>query len=141
MDAPLLIQPIVLPHEAQTQAHNFEVAKKFPLAFYESTYNHEKSGDIRNIETLAMRKDTGDENIFHDYFFTHETTTLTSATLATRGNFRFLKKRLGLNEEHLDKYNVNTNVDEHIILSPFDFQDQTILAVPTDLPAACRSRS
>ena len=79
MDAPLLIQPIVLPHEAQTQAHNFEVAKKFPLAFYESTLNHEKSGDIRNIETLAMRKDTGDENIFHDYFFTHETTTLTSS--------------------------------------------------------------
>ena len=79
MDAPLLIQPIVLPHEAQTHAHNFEVAKKFPLAFYESTLNHEKSGDIRNIETLAMRKDTGDENIFHDYFFTHETTTLTSS--------------------------------------------------------------
>ena len=34
--------------QAQTQAHNFEVAKEFPLAFYESTYNHEKSGDIRN---------------------------------------------------------------------------------------------
>ena len=79
MDAPLLIQPIVLPHEAQTQAHNFEVTKKFPLAFYESTSNHEKSGDIRNIETLAMRKDTGDENMFHDYFFTHGTTTLTSS--------------------------------------------------------------
>ncbi|GIT56431.1 MAG: hypothetical protein Ct9H300mP17_15900 [Candidatus Nitrosopelagicus sp.] len=65
--------------KAQTQAHNFEVAKKFPLAFYESTLNHEKSGDFRNIETLAMRKDPGDENIFHDYFFTHETTTLTSS--------------------------------------------------------------
>ena len=52
MDAPLLIQPIVFPHEAQTQAHNFEVTKKFPLAFYESTSNHEKSGDIRNIETF-----------------------------------------------------------------------------------------
>ncbi|MDC0203287.1 DNA polymerase II large subunit [Candidatus Nitrosopelagicus sp.] len=79
MDAPLLIQPIVLPHEAQTQAHNFEVAKEFPLEFYESSLNNEKSGDIRNIETLAMRKDTGDENIFYDYFFTHNTTTLTTS--------------------------------------------------------------
>jgi len=79
MDAPLLIQPIVLPHEAQTQAHNFEVAKEFPLEFYESSLNNEKSGDIRNIETLAMRKDTGDENIFYDHFFTHNTTTLTTS--------------------------------------------------------------
>jgi len=79
MDAPLLIQPIVLPHEAQTQAHNFEVAKKFPLEFYESSYHHEKSGAISSIETLAMRKDTGDENIFYDHFFTHDTTTLTSS--------------------------------------------------------------
>ena len=79
MDAPLLIQPIVLPHEAQTQAHNFEVAKKFPLEFYESSYNHEKSGAISSIETLAMRKDTGAENIFYDHFFTHNTTTLTTS--------------------------------------------------------------
>jgi len=79
MDAPLLIQPIVLPHEAQTQAHNFEVAKEFPLEFYESSYNHEKSGIISSIETLAMRKNSGDENIFYDHFFTHETTTLTSS--------------------------------------------------------------
>ena len=79
MDAPLLIQPIVLPHEAQTQAHNFEVTKEFPLEFYESSLNNEKSGDIKNIETLAMRKDTGDENIFYDHFFTHTTTTLTSS--------------------------------------------------------------
>ena len=79
MDAPLLIQPIVLPHEAQTQAHNFEVVKEFPLEFYESSYNREKSGVISSIETLAMRKDTGDENIFYDHFFTHTTTTLTSS--------------------------------------------------------------
>ena len=79
MDAPLLIQPIVLPHEAQTQAHNFEVTKKFPLEFYESSYNREKSGAVSSIETLAMRKDTGDENIFYDHFFTHVTTTLTTS--------------------------------------------------------------
>ena len=79
MDAPLLIQPIVLPHEAQSQAHNFEVVKEFPLEFYQSTFNHEKSGTISSIETLATRNDAGEENMFYDHFFTHNTTTLTTS--------------------------------------------------------------
>ena len=79
MDAPLLIQPIVLPHEAQSQAHNFEVVKEFPLEFYQSTFDHEKSGNISSIETLAARNDAGGENIFYDHFFTHNTTTLTTS--------------------------------------------------------------
>ena len=29
MDAPLLVQPLVLPHESQPQAHNLEVTKFF----------------------------------------------------------------------------------------------------------------
>ena len=37
MDAPLLVQPLVLPHESQPQAHNLEVTKIFPLEFFEST--------------------------------------------------------------------------------------------------------
>lgn len=92
-------------------------------------------GKRSNLVMAAAPIELGDL-LVESLFSRVETTTLTSATLATRGNFRFLKKRLGLNEEHLDKYNVNTDVAEHIILSPFDFRDQTILAVPTDLPAA-----
>jgi ATP-dependent DNA helicase DinG len=65
-----------------------------------------------------------------------ETTILTSATLATRKNFSFLRKRIGLHKEQLDRYDLDCDVNDHIILSPFNFQDQTILAVPTDLPAA-----
>ena len=34
MDTPLLIQPIILPAEVDDQAHNFDVAWKYPLAFY-----------------------------------------------------------------------------------------------------------
>ena len=65
-----------------------------------------------------------------------ETTILTSATLATRKNFSFLRKRIGLHKEQLDRYDLDCDVNDHIIVSPFNFQDQTILAVPTDLPAA-----
>ena len=64
-----------------------------------------------------------------------ETTILTSATLATRKNFSFLRKRIGLHKEQLAKYDVDYEINDRIILSPFNFQDQTILAVPTDLPS------
>ncbi len=61
---------------------------------------------------------------------------LTSATLATGGDFRFIRSRLGV--EH---------ADELIVGSDFDFGRQAILYVPRDipepreegwLPAACR---
>ncbi|HEX5725031.1 MAG TPA: helicase C-terminal domain-containing protein [Longimicrobiaceae bacterium] len=58
------------------------------------------------------------------------TVVLTSATLATQGNFRFVKQRLGL-AEPLD---ADRALEEAIYPSPFDFGSQSLLAVPTDLP-------
>ena len=46
MDAPLLIQPLVLPHESQPQAHNLEVTKFLPLEFFESTFEQNKASDV-----------------------------------------------------------------------------------------------
>ncbi len=43
MDAPLLVQPLVLPHESQPQAHNLEVTKILPLEFFESTIQQSKA--------------------------------------------------------------------------------------------------
>jgi len=54
------------------------------------------------------------------------TIVMTSATLATRRDFGFLRERLGLTEEH--------PLREAIFPSPFDFEHQAMLAVPTDLP-------
>ena len=57
-----------------------------------------------------------------------ETIVLTSATLATGGDFEFLKRRLGL----------DTAPDpvrfEEVLPSPFDFAEQCLFGVPTDLP-------
>jgi ATP-dependent DNA helicase DinG len=63
-----------------------------------------------------------------------ETVVLSSATLATRNGFDFVKARLGLDRVGTGDQNL-LDVDESIIKSPFDFQDQTLLLVPTDLPA------
>ena len=77
MDAPLLVQPLVLPHESQPQAHNLEVARSFPLAFFESTARREKAGSVDSVEIIKSRLDT--ERQFYDYLFTHETSTLTAS--------------------------------------------------------------
>ena len=92
-------------------------------------------GKNRNLVMAAAPIDLGDL-LVESLFSRVETTILTSATLATRKNFKFLRRRLGLHHKQLDRDDVNYDISEHIILSPFNFHDQTVLAVPTDLPAA-----
>jgi len=77
MDAPLLIQPVVLPHEVQRQAHNVDVAGSYPLEFYEATWRQAKAGDAAGmIETIGSR--LGEEQQFYGYGFTHVTSSLTT---------------------------------------------------------------
>ncbi len=54
------------------------------------------------------------------------TVVMTSATLATKGGFDFARGRLGLSESE--------NVEEAIYPSPFEFETQSLLVVPTDVP-------
>jgi DNA polymerase II large subunit len=77
MDAPLLIQPIVLPYEVQRQAHNIDVAAVYPLEFYEATWKQAKAGDLSNkIELVKNRIEN--ESQFFNYAFTHFTDSLTT---------------------------------------------------------------
>ena len=77
MDAPLLVQPLVLPHESQPQAHNLEVCKSLPIEFFEATRNRIKASDVTSVEIIKTRLETKEQ--FYDYFFTHYTTTLTTS--------------------------------------------------------------
>ena len=79
MDAPLLVQPIVIPQEVQRQAHNFEVVARYPLSFFESTLRKEKASEIKDVEILKSRLET--ERQFYGYGFTHDTSTLTTSKL------------------------------------------------------------
>jgi ATP-dependent DNA helicase DinG len=65
-----------------------------------------------------------------------EATVLTSATLATRRRFDFLRERLGLAAHDIEALDEPLSVVERIVPSPFHYPSQTILAVPTDLPRA-----
>ena len=77
MDAPLLIQPLVLPHESQPQAHNLEVMRAFPARFFEATLGSPKASDIDCIEIIRSRLDSPEQ--FRNYHYTHTTTQLSSS--------------------------------------------------------------
>jgi ATP-dependent DNA helicase DinG len=75
--------------------------------------------------------------VLRESLFTRaDATVLTSATLATRRSFAFLRERLGLAPDDLEPLEDPVPLEERIVASPFDFRSQTLLAVPTDLPPA-----
>jgi len=102
MDAPFLIQPRVLPHESQPQAHNFEVTKNFPLSFYESTYLNHKASEVNSIEILKSRLETKEE--FYGFYYTHKTSLLTTS------RSRSAYSTLGSMLEKLDMQIKNANL-------------------------------
>jgi len=73
--------------------------------------------------------------LLHDGLFSRvDTTVLSSATLATRNEFSFVRGRLGLTDELLNDIEEELEIEEAIYMSPFNFRTQTVLAVATDLP-------
>lgn len=58
------------------------------------------------------------------------TIVLCSATLTSNKSFTFIRQRLGLNHPLLTE----RPITEHIYDSPFNYQKQALLAVPTDMP-------
>jgi ATP-dependent DNA helicase DinG len=66
-----------------------------------------------------------------DYLFSKfSTVILCSATLTTNQKFHFFRERLGLTEKLLPKQEITENVYD----SPFNFEKQAMLVVPTDIP-------
>ena len=75
MDAPLLIQPIIIPKEVQRQAHNIDIMDKYPLDFYKATLKEVLPNEISNIMDI-IRNRLDSENQFYKFYFTHDTNIL-----------------------------------------------------------------
>jgi ATP-dependent DNA helicase DinG len=86
-----------------------------------------KPGPDRNVALNCVPLDLA-PILREDLFERVATTVVTSATLATNGGFEFLERRLGL------VGNVPARRTA-IFASPFDYEEQALLVVPTDLPA------
>jgi ATP-dependent DNA helicase DinG len=68
-----------------------------------------------------------------DLFARLDTSILTSATLTTRTGFDYLRARLGLGAPDLANEGSSLAIEEAVVPSPFEFETQSLLAVPTDL--------
>lgn len=87
----------------------------------------EVRGRDRNVAATAVPLDIAP--ILRDDLWNRiETGIVTSATLAARADFRFLAARLGLGEPTLEPVTA-------IFASPFNYQRQAILALPSDIAA------
>jgi ATP-dependent DNA helicase DinG len=82
-------------------------------------------GKLRGHHSIILQASPIDvAPILRSCLFDHlETAVLTSATLAVGGGFEYIRKRLGL--EH---------ARELVLPSHFDYEDQAVLYVPSDLP-------
>jgi len=86
----------------------------------------ESRGRDRNLAATAVPLDLA-PILREDLFARLETAIVTSATLAAGDDFGYLTARLGLTEDRVEP-------ETAIFPSPFDFAEQALLVVPTDLP-------
>lgn len=92
-------------------------------------------GRRRNLALSAAPIEPG--AVLREALFGKMTTSiLTSATLTTSRSFDFLRDRLGISRASVEAMEHPPKVDERVVPSPFDYAEQTLLVVPTDLPAA-----
>ena len=78
MDAPLLIQPLILPKEVQRQAHHMDVAWSYSSDFYSCTEASMSPGDTKkkgNVQIIMDR--LGKEEQYCNFGFTHDTDSIT----------------------------------------------------------------
>jgi DNA polymerase II large subunit len=75
MDAPLLILPTVNPQEVQRQAHDFDVAKAYPLEFYEKAMERVEAKYVSPIIDLIGHR-LGTEAQYEGFYFTVPTTNI-----------------------------------------------------------------
>lgn len=75
MDAPLLIQPLILPKEVQRQAHHMDIAFHYPPEFYELAENRVSPSEIKCVEIVKDRLGKPDQ--YGNFGFTHDTSVIT----------------------------------------------------------------
>jgi DNA polymerase II large subunit len=76
MDAPLLIQPFILPKEVQRQVHHMDVCNSYPLSFYEATQRRENPQDISKEMDIIQDRLSSEKEYF-GFGFTHDTNKIT----------------------------------------------------------------
>lgn len=99
MDAPLLIQPVIIPREVQRQAHNFDVAERYPLAFYEASLVSVAPQSLEGVVEV-VRNRLNQPHQFTGFRFTHPTDAV--ALKRARSSYSILKSLAEKLERQID---------------------------------------
>jgi len=114
MDAPLLLQPIILPKELQRQAHNFDCAAEYPLAFYEATLRREMPQNVLDlIDVVKKRLDKKEQ--YEGFRFTHYTNHLEIGR--ARSAYSILKTVTEKVEKQIELASLIRAVDPAVVVS------------------------
>lgn len=90
----------------------------------------QKMKSFNNVQLVDASLDLS-EAFRHFLFNKFSTIVLCSATLTTNQKFDYIRQRLGLTPDKIEQKMITENIYE----SPFNFQNQVMLAVPTDMPS------
>jgi len=104
MDAPLLIIPVVNSQEVQRQAHDVDVAERYPLEFYEKTLEEVSPNQVYNLIDLIEHR-LGTEAQFQGFKYTIPVSNI------NLGNRESMYKRL---KKMTDKLNSQLELAEKI---------------------------
>jgi len=73
MDAPLVMSSRIDPSEIDDEAHNVDIMREYPLAFYEATRELAEPGAVEEIMTIA-EETLGTDREYTGFDHTHDTT-------------------------------------------------------------------
>lgn len=71
MDAPLVVTTRLDPREVDSEVHNMDVVRYYPLEFYEATYEMKSPKEVKFIERVEDR--LGKPEMYEGLKFTHDT--------------------------------------------------------------------
>ena len=84
---------------------------------------------LQNVHLMDAELDVS-QHLVNAFFKRFSTIVICSATLTTNQKFEFIRNRWGLKDANFP----GRSIKEHIYGSPFNYQQQALLAVPSDMP-------
>ncbi|MFX1451280.1 MAG: DNA polymerase II large subunit, partial [Promethearchaeota archaeon] len=99
MDAPLILTLTINPDEIDDEVYNMEVTEKFPLLYYDSTFNYPNPKDVRNIIDIVDKR-RGSTLQYEGFKFSHDTTNINFGPKETK--YKKLKSMKEKVEAQLD---------------------------------------
>ena len=80
MDAPLVVTTLMDAKEVDDEAHKIEIVDKYPLDFYDKTWEFADPSDV----DVKIAKDVLECDLFNNLLFTHSTTDATGPILKSQ---------------------------------------------------------